>query len=190
MLSDRLATDLRPGRDRLQLLVSSGTRLREIKISRVTCNRLTTLLNDIRGSRLNHDQPAKTCDQRRIQLRVGSLASEIDKFHGRFFTVKSDRGACRFHWRVGPSYCENPGVTYDLLVGNIGGTYDLADQLPSNCEFGHFSVVSQSQVPQEFGVNLALLMMSQHWFRLWLGAVRLQTIAWANVAPDLCHHTV
>ena len=26
---------------------------------------------------------AKTCDQKRIQLRVGSLASEIDKFHDR-----------------------------------------------------------------------------------------------------------
>ena len=30
-----------------------------------------------------YGQPAKTCDQRRNQLRVGSLASEIDKFHGR-----------------------------------------------------------------------------------------------------------
>ena len=36
------------------------------------------------------------------------------------------------------------GVTYDLLVSNFGGTYDLADQLPSNHEFGHFLVVSQS----------------------------------------------
>ena len=33
-----------------------------------------------------------------------------------------------------------------------------------------------------------ILMMSEHWFRQWLGAVRPQTIAWANVAPDLCHH--
>ena len=40
---------------------------------------------------------------------------------------------------------------------NIGGTYDLADQLPSNREFDHFFVVSQSQVPREFGVNLALI---------------------------------
>ena len=29
-----------------------------------------------------------------------------------------------------------------------------------------------------------LLMINQHWFRLWLGAVRLQAIAWANVDPD------
>ena len=104
---------------------------------------------------MTYDQPAKTCDQGRIQLRVGSLASVIDKFHDRFFTVKSGRGACRFQWRVGPSYCEYPGVTYDLLLSNIGGTYDLADQLSSNREFGHFLVVGQSQVPREFGVNLA-----------------------------------
>ena len=31
----------------------------------------------------------------------------------------------------------------------------------------------------------ALLMISQHWFREWLGAVRQQAITWANVDPDL-----
>ena len=70
-------------------------------------------------------------------------------------SIKNGRGACRFQWRVGPSYREYSGVTYDLLVSNMGGTYDLTDQLPSNHEFGHFLVVSQSQVPQESGVNLA-----------------------------------
>ena len=30
-----------------------------------------------------------------------------------------------------------------------------------------------------------LLMISQHWFRQWLGAVRQQAITWANVDPDL-----
>ena len=35
-----------------------------------------------------YDWPAKTCDQRRIQLQVGSLASEIDKFHDRFWRLK------------------------------------------------------------------------------------------------------
>ena len=33
-----------------------------------------------------------------------------------------------------------------------------------------------------------LLMISQHWFRWWLGAVRQQAITWANVDPDLCCH--
>ena len=33
-----------------------------------------------------------------------------------------------------------------------------------------------------------LLMVNQHWFRQWLGAVRQQAISWANVDPDLRHH--
>ena len=101
--------------------------------------------------RVNYDQPAKTCDQRGIQLRVGSLASEINKFHDRFLTVKSGCGACRFQWRVGPSYCEYSWVTYDLLVSHIGGPYDLADQLPSNREFGHF--FGRKSVPSPSGVR-------------------------------------
>ena len=44
----------------------------------------------------------------------------------------------------------------NLLVSNMGGTYDLANQLINNGAFGHILVVSQSQVPREFGVNLAL----------------------------------
>ena len=32
------------------------------------------------------------------------------------------------------------------------------------------------------------LVISQHWFRQWLGAARHQAIAWANVDTDLCHH--
>ena len=31
-------------------------------------------------------------------------------------------------------------------------------------------------------------MMSQHWFRQWLGAVRQQAISGAIVNPDLCRH--
>ena len=33
-------------------------------------------------------------------------------------------------------------------------------------------------------------MISQHWFRWWLGAVRQQAITWTNVDPDLCRHMV
>ena len=32
------------------------------------------------------------------------------------------------------------------------------------------------------------LMIRQHWFRWWLGAVRQQDITWTNVDPDLCGH--
>ena len=66
MFCDRLAIDPRPGRDRLELP-------------------FWLLPNDIRSHRVIHDQPAKTCHRRRIQLRVGSLGSAIDKFHGRFW---------------------------------------------------------------------------------------------------------
>ena len=31
-------------------------------------------------------------------------------------------------------------------------------------------------------------MISQHWFRWWLGAVRQQAITWANVDTDPCRH--
>ena len=36
--------------------------------------------------------------------------------------------------------------------------------------------------------NWILLIISQHWFRQGLGAVRQQAVAWANVDPDLCRH--
>ena len=36
----------------------------------------------------------------------------------------------------------------------------------------------------------SLIMMSQHWFRQLLGAVRQQAIVWANVDPDLSPYGV
>ena len=33
-------------------------------------------------------------------------------------------------------------------------------------------------------------MTSQHWFELWIGAIRQQNITWANVDPDLWRHIV
>ena len=34
----------------------------------------------------------------------------------------------------------------------------------------------------------ALMIIAQHWFRQWLGAIRQQAITWANVDPDICRH--
>ena len=142
MLCDHLSTDPWPGLDHLELPVWLSKSVHEIKISRVTCEWFTIVLNDMQSHGVIYDWLAKTCDQRRIQLRVGSLTSEIDKFHDSFWQLKV--------------VVELVDFNNDLLVSNIGGTYDLADQLPSNHEFGHFFVASQSQVPREFGVNLAL----------------------------------
>ena len=87
--------------------------------------------------------------------------------------VKSDHGACRFQWQVSPSYCEYSGVTDDLLVSNLGGTYDPADQLPSNHEFGHFLVVRQSEFPRELGVNDCLRVQEIHNF-----STRKSVLSW------------
>ena len=34
------------------------------------------------------------------------------------------------------------------------------------------------------------LIISQHWFRYWLGAISYQAITWANVDPDMYHNLV
>ena len=86
LISDRPTTGSRPPR------VTCVTRQKfawDKKKSRVTCDRFMTVPNGTRGHRVNYDQPAKTCDQTRIELRVGSLASEIDKFHERFWRPKA-----------------------------------------------------------------------------------------------------
>ena len=44
---------------------------------------------NVRGHWVNYDQPTKMCDQMRIQLRVWSFASEINKFHDRFWRLKT-----------------------------------------------------------------------------------------------------
>ena len=153
MFCDWLTTDLRPGPDRLELLVWLGKSLHEIKKiqewfatdlrpCRMTYEAIERITTDLRPN----EDPAASWVTRKWNWQVPWP----------FLMVKRGRGACRFQWRVGPSYCEYSGVTYDLLVSNIGGTYDLADQLPINREFGHFLVASQSQVPRAFGVNLAL----------------------------------
>ena len=38
--------------------------------------------------------------------------------------------------------------------------------------------------------SMPLMMVGQHWFRYWIGAVRQQAIIWANVMPDLSRHMV
>ena len=93
----------RPSSDGRELPVWLGKSLHEIKISRVTCDQFTTVANEIRGHRVNYDQPANKGGLG----ASGSLASEIVKFHDRIVTVKSGHGACRFPWRVGPKFYYN-----------------------------------------------------------------------------------
>ena len=149
MLCDRLVTDPRPGRDLLKLPVWLGKSLHEIKIQE-------WLATDLRSCRMTYEaiewfttelrrfatKGGSSCELGHSQLKLTSSTTVFD--------FKSGRGAGRFQWRVSPSYCEYSGVTYNFLVSNIGGTYDLVDQLPSNHEFGHFfgrkSITSPSGV--------------------------------------------
>ena len=32
------------------------------------------------------------------------------------------------------------------------------------------------------------LMINQHWFRCWFGAIKQQAITWAKIDPDICRH--
>ena len=147
---DTLATDLQLTCDTLRSISDRPTTW--ARPPRVTC---------LTRQKFAWDKNFKS-DLRPIYDRMTYEATEwfttsLQKLFPRpFLTVKSGRGACRFQWRVSPSHCEYSRVTYDLLVSDIGGLYDLTDQLPSNHEFGNILVVSLSQVPREFGVNVAL----------------------------------
>ena len=125
-------------------------------LSKVTYDKLMTVQNDIGGFQMNYDQFARTLWSKEDLAGSWSLRNKINKFPNCFFMVRNNRGTWRFQCWVPPSYWEYSRVTYDLLVSNIGGTTDLADQLPSNCHLGHSLLVSQSQVIREFSVNLAL----------------------------------
>ena len=48
-------------------------------------------------------------------------------------------------------------------------------------------VISQAKLPADEH-HWTLVIISQHWFRWWLGAIRQQAIAWTNVDLDPCHH--
>ena len=60
----------------------------------------------------------------------GDCVLEFGKRSTTVFATKNRRG------RMPPSCCEYSGVTYDLLVSDIGGTSDLSDKLSSGCHFG------------------------------------------------------
>ena len=75
----------------------------------------------------------------------------------------------------------------------------------THCPMGQVEVILQVHITNSFykliswalTVKLVLgecrwapLIISQHWFRWWLGAIRQQAITWADIDPELCHHMV
>ena len=107
MFCNRLAINLPPVRDRLELPVWLGKSLHGRK----------KIKSDLRPiyDRAERHTWITTNPQRLVNKgvsrrchRVGSLPSEIDKFHDRFWLLNG-RGACRCQWRVGLRYCEYSG---------------------------------------------------------------------------------
>ena len=94
---------------------------------------------------------------------------------------------------------------YDRQLSCMLGYHDITAIL-THCPRGdlngilndHFSSWFQLLMAELFFfVKLAsyqgqwtLLIISQHWFRYWLGAVRQQAITWDNVDEGLCRHIV
>ena len=113
MPCDRLATDLRPRRDRLGLPVWLGKSLHEIKFKE-------WLATNLRPWRMTYEaiewittnlqrlatEGGSSCELRHSQVKVISSMTVL--------TVKSGRAACRFQWRVGQSCCEYSGVMLGL----------------------------------------------------------------------------
>ena len=152
---DRLATNPRPGSDRLGLSVWLS--MRTFAFEKNFKSDLRMIYDRAEWHTRSWHELRPTCKD--LRPKEGPVASlDIWKSHWQvprpFLMVKSGHGACRFQWRVNPSYCGYSGVPYDHLVINIGGTCHLADQLPSNREYDQCLVISQSQVPPEFDVTL------------------------------------
>ena len=51
------------------------------------------------------------------------------------------------------------------------------------------AVTSQAKLPSD-EYHWILVMISQHWFRKWLGTVKQQAITWTNADLDPCRHMV
>ena len=91
----------------------------------------------------------------------------------------------------------NPSLWLGLRAAAKGKGREWIDSLaPGRGDSDFKSVISEHMLRIKFtsSCEIALrwmpLMLSQHWFRQWLGAIWHQAITWANIDWDLCHHMV
>ena len=80
-------------------------------------------------------------------------------------------------------------IVNSLTPGRCGSDFQrvIFKLIMQNSSLGTHCEIALRWMPQSL-INKKST--TQHWFRLWLGAVREQVITWANVYPDLCHHMV
>ena len=104
---------------------------------------------------------------------MAAIASQITSLTIVFSTVYSDADQ-RKH---------QSSASLAFVQGIPGKTGEFPTQMASKGE--NVSIWWRHHV-----VGHTTFLTSQHKFRQWLGAFRQQTITWANVDPDLCHHMV
>ena len=86
--------------------------------------------------------------------------------------------------------------TDTLLVTGCLSKFVVTSLGFGRCGNNFNSVISEHMLQIKFMTTVVLwgechrtsLIISQHWFRYWLGAVRQQANTWFNVDTDLCHH--
>ena len=69
-----------------------------------------------------------------------------------------------------------------LALGRSEGHFKMRFSILFSTVSSHLMIMPSNKCHRN------LLMISEHWFRYWLSAIRQQAITWAKVDPDLCHH--
>ena len=76
-----------------------------------------------------------------------------------------------------------------LTHWSLGDFNETLGKCFSSLFYWLMAVVSLVKLPSS-EYHWTLVVISKHWFRSWLGAIRQQAITWTNIDPDLCHHMV
>ena len=97
-----------------------------------------------------------------------------------FHSLVPGRCGCNFNWAIFKQFSDR--YLNSLAPGRFEWNFT-----PVIFNQGNFNDLWLEKLSSD-ECHWTLLIISQHWFRSWLGAVRHQAITWANVDPDLsCH---
>ena len=105
---------------------------------------------------------------------MGAVASQITSLTIVYSTVYS--GADQRKYQSSASLA--------FLWGINRGQVKSQDKWPVTRKMFSFDDVIMCKL----ALNWTHLMIIQHWFREWLGAVRQPAITWANIDPAVCRH--
>ena len=129
-----------------------------------------------------------TCDCKTAGSRSWEVEATVNSLVGTLFHVIITRMGTDliFLSRLGSTICFTNFGSHDPIVLYWNPWYT------EPCYKGSLLYISGAflvKLPSDECHN-TLLMISQHWFRWWLGAVNQQAITWSNVDPDLGHYLI